>query len=126
MTRSRRLTLGITGAGTGRVPSPNAESCSGYWLSPPRGRKPRVWSRSVPLLGGLVLFHPSIHLAEGTRLFVLSLFPTRPPKAPRDPARNGQSAAGSGDKQAKTQLRHLEIDEVTVTFGPPTGCEIIT
>src|SRR5712692_7580939 len=37
-----------------------------------------------------------------------------------------QSAAGSGDKHAKAKLCRLEIDEVAVTFGPPTGCEVIT
>ena len=34
--------------------------------------------------------------------------------------------AGSGDKQASAKLCHLEIDEVAVAFGPPTGCEVIT
>ena len=28
------------------------------------------------------------------------------------------SVAGSGDKQAKAELRHFEIDEVAVAFGP--------
>src|SRR5438445_7253424 len=37
-----------------------------------------------------------------------------------------QSAEGSGDKQAEAKLCRLEIDEVAVTFGPPTGCEVIT
>src|SRR5438105_15953159 len=37
-----------------------------------------------------------------------------------------QSAAGSGDKQAKAKLCRREIDEVAVAFGPPTGCEVIT
>src|SRR5438552_16312578 len=37
-----------------------------------------------------------------------------------------QSAAGSGDEQAKAKVCRLEIDEVAVTFGPPTGCEVVT
>src|SRR5438105_11076587 len=48
--------------------------------------------------------------------------PARPVRA----ATCTQSAAGSGDEQAKAKLCHLEIDEVAVTFGPPTGCEVIT
>src|SRR5260370_39601179 len=34
--------------------------------------------------------------------------------------------AGSSDKQAKAKVRHFEIEEVAVAFGPPTGCEVIT
>jgi hypothetical protein len=34
--------------------------------------------------------------------------------------------AGSGDKQASTKLCCVEIDEVAVAFGPPTGGEVIT
>ena len=33
---------------------------------------------------------------------------------------------GSGDKQAEAELCLLETDKVAVTFGPPTGCEVIT
>jgi hypothetical protein len=33
---------------------------------------------------------------------------------------------GSGYEQAKAKLRRLESDEVAVTFGPSTGCEVIT
>src|ERR1022692_2143302 len=36
------------------------------------------------------------------------------------------AVAGSGDKQASAKLWRLEIDEVAVAFGPPTGCEVIT
>ena len=35
-------------------------------------------------------------------------------------------AARSGDKEAKAKLCRLEIEEVTVTPGPPAGCEVIT
>src|SRR5215467_3751951 len=35
-------------------------------------------------------------------------------------------AARSGDKEAKAKLCRLEIEEVPVTSGPPTGCEVIT
>ena len=33
---------------------------------------------------------------------------------------------GLGDKQAKAKLCRVEIEEVAVAFGPPTGCEVIT
>ena len=33
---------------------------------------------------------------------------------------------GSSYKQAKAKVRHFEIEEVAVAFGPPTGCEVIT
>src|SRR6266705_5687063 len=42
------------------------------------------------------------------------------------PGSCGGAVTGSGDKQAKAKLCRLEIDEVAVTFGPPTGCEVIT
>ena len=32
---------------------------------------------------------------------------------------------GSRDKQSEAKLCRLEIDEVTITFDPPTGCEVI-
>jgi hypothetical protein len=42
------------------------------------------------------------------------------------PAKWYQTAAGSGDKQAKAKLCRLEIEEVAVAFGPPTSCKVIT
>src|SRR4051812_15572039 len=37
----------------------------------------------------------------------------------------GSVAARSGDQQAGAELCRLEIDEVAVALGPPTGCEVI-
>jgi hypothetical protein len=34
--------------------------------------------------------------------------------------------AGSSDEQAKAKVRHFEIKEFAVTFGPPTRSEVIT
>ncbi len=41
-------------------------------------------------------------------------------------ARSYPDVAGSGDEQASAKLCCVEIDEVAVAFGPPTGCEVIT
>ena len=36
------------------------------------------------------------------------------------------AAARSGDEQAKAKLCRLEIEEITVAFGPLTRCEVMT
>jgi hypothetical protein len=51
------------------------------------------------------------------------------PQVDADPSsldRGARHRQDSGDKQAKAELRCLQIDEGAVACGPPTGCEVLS